>query len=107
MNPAPNHYEFESKLDSVKQKSPRAVIGTSRRANMTRNLNWPGPANYMTIKDFGDRPTYQKISFGKKYKERGSKNVSPGPIYNTITPKNLTLSKLPSFSIGSGPRKDA
>ena len=105
--PGPGEYEVDqSNLTKVKNRSPKAFIGTSRRDYMNKTINWPGPASYNNLKDIGtEKPLYQKLSmFGRSKEGRNELNNSPGPIYNTINSSSYSKKQYPSFRIGTGPK---
>ena len=96
--PGPNHYRIDTK-----STSPKAVIGTSRREEFNRTINWPGPASYNTFRDLGSSPNYQKVTMsGRNTPASGEKQKSPGPIYNTLQAFQKVKSRNPSFKIGTG-----
>ena len=86
--PGPGEYEVDqANLTKVKNRSPKAFIGTSRRDYLNKTINWPGPASYNNLKDIGkDKELYQKLTMFGRSKDGGRNgfNNSPGPIYNTI-----------------------
>ena len=107
LKPGPGEYEVDQEnLTKVKNRSPKAFIGTSRRDYLNKTMNWPGPGSYNNLKDIGkDKALYQKLSmFGRSKEGRNGFNNSPGPIYNTIEASSYSSKHNPSFRIGTGPK---
>lgn len=69
-NPGPGAYK--TFYDTIMRKNPRAVIGTSKRKDLTSKdiINAPGPSNYLPNIDAVKKiPNTWTISPGRRYGE--------------------------------------
>lgn len=104
--PGPANYQLdELTYRWIKNHSPRPFIGSSKRDELNRTINWPGPASYHTRNNFStNKESYQKISIRGRPSPRTTNNSSPGPIYNTIEAVRSIKTKNPSHKIGTSPK---
>ena len=53
--PGPGNYNLDDvSIKWIKHNSPRPFIGSSKRYDLNRTMNWPGPADYRTNNNFSD-----------------------------------------------------
>jgi hypothetical protein len=103
--PGPGNYQ--PNVNSNKIKGPSWRFGTSNKTDANPYASNPGPGNYNISKGLGqDAPKYSLTSKNNYSGGSAAKNLVPGPGQYSLENSQQTMTKPPTWKIGTASRDD-